>query len=769
MRENLMNWKATKPLSAKGLAHLFFFPALKRLADAKRKRHLGVVDYYFLSLPPFRPNLPRVNVPSSRAFAFNQSGAEDVLAHFMCVTNADCSFFSGESKVVIKETVGVQPQNSAKATFSIDQHYVGREFRIDYEGDQFLKDGLPFRYVSGSLHYFRVPATYWRDRLQKLRAAGLNAVSTYVDWSKHEPQPDEYNFTDDLDIARFIQIAQEEDLYVILRPGPYICAERDMGGFPPWLLVKNPNMKLRTRDSSYRRFVSKWFSVLLPLIKPYLYGNGGPVIMVQVENEYGSFPACDFDYTSWLRDEYKQYVGNAAVLFTTDGNADGYLKCGKIADVYATVDFGSGGDIASSFRALRNHEPRGPLVNSEFYPGWLDHWESPHSLVSAQKVADSLDRLLAHNASVNFYVFFGGTNFGFSSGAEYGSYYNPQPTSYDYDAPLNEAGDTTEKYFAIKNVIANYLPPPHTPPPSPLPAPKTEYGPILIQRVGSLFEALEKISEAGPNSHRGSAGVVSSEYPLSFEQLSQSYGFVLYETRINKILTDPTLLSIPDLRDRAHVFIDWDPVGILSRTRKIFSLPIHGLIGQKIRILVENQGRINYGTKINEHKGIVSNVTLGGKIVKGWTMYRLPFNDTSLLDKYVDETITLSQGQPREACINDAGFKIPSLYMGFFTLPQDTTPLTPHDSYLSLQGWHKASICEGVAFLNGHNLGRYWTVAGPQLTLYVPGVYMLPPPASNRLVLFELEKAPCSSVESSCYVNLVSQPIINGPTPGGLI
>ncbi|XP_046387722.1 beta-galactosidase [Ischnura elegans] len=656
----------------------------------------------------------------------------------------------------------VQSPSGVSTKFDLDASYIGREFRIDYEGNQFLRDGLPFRYVSGSLHYFRVPEAYWRDRLHKLRAAGLNAVSTYVDWGRHEPSPGEYVFTGDMDLVRFIQTAQEEDLLVILRPGPYICAERDMGGFPPWLLVKNPNMKLRTRDSSYRGYVSKWFSVLLPTIKPFLYGNGGPIIMVQVENEYGSFPACDFDYTTWLRDEMKQYIGTAAVLFTTDGNSDGYLKCGKIAGVYATVDFGSGADVASSFRAMRNHEPRGPLVNSEFYPGWLDHWESPHSLVSSRKVADTLNSILATNASVNIYVFFGGTNFGFSSGAEFGSYYNPQPTSYDYDAPLNEAGDATEKYFAIKDVVSNYLPPSHTPPPSPIPAVKLEYGPIILHRSGSLFDAVDKVSEpGGPVNLRGLGGLVTSEYPLSFEKLHQSHGFVLYETRINRMISDPALLQLGDLRDRAHVFIDTDRAGILSRTRKLTSLPIHALVGQKLRILVENQGRINYGTKIYEHKGIVNNVTLGGKVLKGWNMYRLPFNDTSLLDKYVDSTIALAQGQPPPACIREEDYKLPSFYYGFFVLPQETS-IPPQDTYLSLDGWHK-----GVAFINGHNLGRYWPVVGPQATLFVPGVYMQPPPATNRIILFELEKAPCNGIDSSCYVNLVSQPIINGPTPGG--
>ncbi|KAG0725489.1 Beta-galactosidase [Chionoecetes opilio] len=330
-----------------------------------------------------------------------------------------------------------------------------RSFSIDYDNNQFLKDGEPFRYVSGSIHYFRTLPSEWRDRLKKMRMAGFNALETYVEWSSHEPEQGTYDFSGINDLPSFLTIAQEEDLVVILRLGPFADAERDMGGLPYWLLNKNPDMRLRSSDPSYLKYVDAWFGdALLPKVKPLLYENGGPIIMMQVANEYGSYPDCDFAYTSHLRDLVRAGVGEGTVLFTTDGNGVGFLKCGKIPEVYATVDFGSGTDVAKSFDTMRLFEPRGPLVNSEYYPGWLDHWGAPHSTVKAEAVAKTLDEMLALNASVNMYMFHGGTSFGFTAGSNMNGAFQACPTSYDYDAPLSEAGDPTDKYWIVRNVTA---------------------------------------------------------------------------------------------------------------------------------------------------------------------------------------------------------------------------------------------------------------------------------------------------------------------------
>nr|CAD7444512.1 unnamed protein product [Timema bartmani] len=598
-----------------------------------------------------------------------------------------------------------------------------REFRIDYENDQFLLDGESFRYVSGSLHYFRVPRVYWRDRLRKLRAAGLNAVCTYVEWSQHEPSPGVYNFTGELDIIHFFQLAQEEGLHVILRPGPYICAEREMGGFPPWLLTLHPEMKLRSSDSNYQAHVQSWLNSLMTLVQPQLYGNGGPIILVQVENEYGSYFACDYDHTSWLRDQFSSYVGMDAVLFTTDGAGDGYLQCGKIDGVFATVDFGSGTNVSAAFHAMRNHQAHGPLVNNEFYPGWLSHWDEAYQTVGTNQVTKTLDEILATNASVNLYMFFGGTNFGFMSGANYGSKYEPQLTSYDYDAPLTEAGDPTDKYFAIREVVGRYLPLPDLALPE-ITA-KGEYGVVHMFPVVSLLDDEVKSGLGTPT--------VIETYPLTFEALGQSYGFVLYETMVPSDTGDPSLLDVNTIGDRALVFLDKVHKGVLSRSRNITTLSLITKVNQTLQILVENQGRINYGSRINDTKGLLSNVTLDDSKLTQWTMTGFPLSSISWLQeqntKNLSETLLL-----------------PAFYRGEFQLPENNN-LTL-DTYLDPTGWDK-----GVAFINGYNLGRYWPRAGPQVTLYVPGSFLHPYPETNTIVLLELEGTP-----NNLQVKFVSKP-----------
>lgn len=283
-----------------------------------------------------------------------------------------------------------------------------RSFIIDYDNNQFSKDGQPYRYISGSMHYFRVPNEYWEDRLTKMKAAGLNAVQTYVAWNVHQPSEDRYIFDGDADLFRFIGLAQNLSLDVILRMGPYICAEFEFGGFPWWLL-KVPDIGLRTSDPRFLAFVKKWYDKLLPMLQPYLYKNGGPVISMQIENEYGSRPLCDQNYTTFLRDLFRSYVGDDYVLFTTDGGALGYLKCGYIPGVYPTVDFGptSQQGVAGSFAAQRAYAPQGPFVNSEFYPGWLDLWGNNHSTVDTLDVVNSMGYMYNMGASFNFYMFEG--------------------------------------------------------------------------------------------------------------------------------------------------------------------------------------------------------------------------------------------------------------------------------------------------------------------------------------------------------------------------
>jgi len=612
-----------------------------------------------------------------------------------------------------------------------------RTFSID-ENDQFLKDGEPFRYVSGAMHYFRVPKQYWADRMLKMRAAGLNTLETYIEWSSHEPEPGVYNFDGNLDIASYFETAQKFNLSIILRPGPFIDAEREMGGLPYWLMTVNPAMKLRSSDASYVSYVERWFSVLLPIVKNHLYINGGSIITVQVENEYGSFPACDRQYTTNLRDYVQQHLGKEAVLFTTDGDGDGYLQCGKVPGVYATVDFGSGADVAKAFEPQRHFEISGPKVNSEYYPGWLDLWGQPHAKVNSAGVAKTLDEMLALNASVSIYMFHGGTTFGFKAGALPSNTYTPCITSYDYDAPLSEAGDPTEKYFAMRDVISKYLPLPDIPVPAA--NPKLSYGQVFLRYAGDLWDILE-------TSLSRNMGV--SPWPMTFEALKQAYGYVLYCTVVKGHYPNPALLELNGLADRAYVYIDKEFVGVLSRTGSMFSMPVQVVNNQTLCILVENQGRIAYGSGIKDFKGLTGAVKLSGRNLTEWYHYSLPFNGTENLEQFTSNSF--KSGSPAKGTL--------SLFSSTFALPQNESDLA--DTFLHLPGWTK-----GVVFLNEVNLGRYWPVEGPQVTLYVPKFYLKPWPLKNRLIVVEQEKSPCIENDAlACAVEFVDRPIIDGDTP----
>ncbi|KAH9413521.1 Beta-galactosidase-1-like protein [Dermatophagoides pteronyssinus] len=615
-----------------------------------------------------------------------------------------------------------------------------RTFIVDYPNDRFLKDGQPFRYVSGSIHYFRVPKQYWQDRLKKMRSGGLNAIQTYVEWSSHEPMPGQYDFDGQNNLIEFIRLAQTENLLVILRVGPYICAERDLGGLPFWLL-REPNITLRTSDPRFLRPVNRWLEILLPKIRPLLYENGGPIIMLQVENEYGSY-GCDLNYTIHLRDKFREILGHQVVLFTTDGNGDGYLRCGHIPHVLTTIDFGSGTNVTKAKQTLYRHQEFGPFINSEYYSGWLDYWQSNFNFVNVNPFIETLQELLDNNASVNIYMYHGGSNFDFKASGNGGDEnYQPTLTSYDYDAPINEAGDLNEKYFAIRDLIAQYLPTDSIDERNiKAVSEKMSLPPINMTFVATIFDLLPFL-----------ANKTLSKYPLTFEQVNQAYGFLLYQTNLTFHPTNPAILSVPGLRDRAHVFVDQRFAGILSRTQKYFNLSILAHNGSELSILVENQGRCSYGC-INEHRGIIGNVTVNHKhLLINWTIYNLPFDEHSFID-----TVTQLLQSKTTLQFESNYYRIPSIYIANFTLPK--LPGYPLDTFLQTNGWSK-----GVAFLNNHNLGRYWPVAGPQITVYAPGPYFNRAPNSNEIILFELDESPCwYDSNNNCQIQFVKQHIVNG-------
>ncbi|MCX4984309.1 beta-galactosidase family protein [Streptomyces sp. NBC_00572] len=555
----------------------------------------------------------------------------------------------------------------------------------------FLLDGRPFRLLSGGLHYFRVHPEQWADRLRKARLMGLNAVETYVPWNLHQPRPDTFRLDGGLDLPRFLELAAAEGLHVLLRPGPYICAEWEGGGLPSWLLAE-PDIRLRSRDPRFLAAVDDYLDRLLTPLRPYLASQGGPVLAVQVENEYGAY-GDDTAYLEHLADSLRR-CGVDVPLFTCDQPVD--LARGALPGVLATANFGS--RSAHQLAALRAQRPEGPLMTSEFWIGWFDRWGSHHVVRDTDAAARELDELLASGASVNFYMFHGGTNFGFTNGANDKGTYRPTVTSYDYDAPLDEAGDPTAKYTAFRDVIAKYAPVPSEPVPTP--------GPKLALPTLALTESAELL----PNAGALAPTAVESRRPLSMEELEQDFGFVLYETVLP--VRGPALLEIEQVRDRAQVFVDGSPVGVLEREQHehalAFTVPRAGGV---LTVLVENQGRVNYGEGIHDRKGLPGKVLLDGVELAGWTNRPLPLPGPDGIP--FAPTTTTPVG--------------PAFHRGRFEVDETA------DTFLHLDGWTK-----GNAWINGFPLGRYWS-RGPQRSLYVPAPALRS--GTNELVVLELHAA----------------------------
>ena len=552
----------------------------------------------------------------------------------------------------------------------------------------FLLDGEPFRILSGALHYFRVHPESWADRIEKARLMGLNTIDTYVPWNAHSPRPGVFETEGILDLERFLRQVVDAGMYAIVRPGPYICAEWDNGGLPAWLF-RSPGVGVRRHEKHFLAAVQDYLERVLRIVRPLQVDRGGPVLIVQVENEYGAF-GDDETYLKALVDIIRG-EGITVPLVTVDQPTDEMLAAGGLDGVLRTSSFGS--RSVERLRTLRAHQPYGPLMCMEFWDGWFDQWGGPHHTTPVEQAAAELDALLASRASVNVYMFHGGTNFGLTSGANDKGVYRPTVTSYDYDAPLDEAGNPTPKYHAFREVISRYAPVPATTVPPTAPAPEQSV------RLGEPIRLLADPDPWGVWTHHDSAPVL--------DELGIRLG--LFRTEVHG--EGPAVLSVAEVRDRAAVFLDGDPVGVLERERhdQAVMLPRgHG----RLELVVEDQGQVNYGPRIGEHKGLVEPIRLGAEVLSGWAVCAI---DLDRVPRLWDRASVGTQ---------DPG-PGPTAWRAHFEADE------PVDHFLDTANWGK-----GLAWVNGFCLGRYWR-RGPQRTLFVPGPVVQA--GRNELVVLELD------------------------------
>lgn len=582
---------------------------------------------------------------------------------------------------------------------------------ITIEEGGFRRDGRPHQIISGAVHYFRVPPSLWEDRLRRVRALGLNTVETYVAWNYHERTRGEVDFTGPRDLARFITIAGELGLDVIVRPGPYICAEWDFGGFPAWLL-REP-VTLRSSDPAYLVHVDAWLDALIPVLLPLQSTNGGPVIGVQVENEYGSYGS-DAAYLEHLRSGLVAR-GIDTWLFTSDGAGPDWLVNGTVPGVHATANFGS--QPREAITALREFQPDGPDMVMEYWNGWFDHWGEDHHVRDADDAATVLAELLRLGASVNLYMAHGGTNHGLWNGANHPEEgYQPTVTSYDYDAAIGEAGELTAKFFAFRDVIAAHTG--VTPPPPPGQLPRQAPAALIPNAWASLLDHTDLF--AAPK---------TAPRPLSFEELDADHGLVLYRGS-TFVPPDGRDLILAGIADRAQLIVDGIDVGTFDRNDPEPRIPM--LPGDddgrcELKILVENQGRTNFGPPLGGRKGLDA-VRLCNRTIHGWSSQALRIDEKGWLDG-----IRWGVDAP------SAGPKLAR-----FSVDVDG----PADGFIALPGWGK-----GFVWLNGTMLGRYWEI-GPQATLYAAAPLWRP--GLNELVVLEL-------LHPGSVVELRDQPDL-GPT-----
>jgi beta-galactosidase len=553
----------------------------------------------------------------------------------------------------------------------------------------FLLDGKPFQMISGEIHPARIPVEYWRHRIQMTKAMGCNTIACYIFWNYHEPTEGVFDFkTGNHDIAHFLEICQEEGMWVLFRPGPYVCAEWEFGGIPPYLL-RIPDIKVRCRDPRYMIATERYLGEMADLIKPMLITQGGPILMVQIENEYGSF-GNDKEYLEELRRIWLRN-GCDVPFYTADGATPYMLEAGNIDGAAIGLDSGSN---EKDFAEATKRNPNVPSFSSETYPGWLTHWGEKWARPDTGALMQEVRFLLDTKRSFNFYVIHGGTNFGFTAGANSGGKgYEPDLTSYDYDAPISEQGQPTPKFHALRDIIYRSTGVLHE---IPAAIPTVSIPEIPMEIYSSLWANL-------PPS-------VWSVQPKTFEAYNQDYGFILYKTKL--IGHKKGKLTITDLHDYATIFLNGQYIGKLDRREgeKTIEIPASESQYPVLEILVEGMGRINFAQYLIDRKGITDRVTLNGMTLMNWDVYNLPF-DESFVDKIKADHNNLKPGM---------------FFKGNFDL------VDPADTFIDMSNYQK-----GIVWVNGHNLGRYWNI-GPQFRLYCPAPWLRE--GKNEILVFDLHQ-----------------------------
>ena len=571
-------------------------------------------------------------------------------------------------------------------------------------GDKtFLLNGQPFVVKAAEIHYPRIPRPYWEHRIQMCKALGMNAVCIYIFWNIHEQKEGEFDFTGQNDVAEFCRLAQKNGMYVIVRPGPYVCAEWEMGGLPWWLLKKK-DIRLRERDPYFMERVKIFEEKVGEQLAPLTIQKGGPIIMVQVENEYGSYGE-DKPYVSEIRDCLRSIYGKELALFQCDWSSN-FTKNG-LDDLVWTMNFGTGANIDDQFRRLGELRPNAPKMCSEFWSGWFDKWGARHETRPAKDMVDGMDEMLSKGISFSLYMTHGGTSFGHWAGANSPGF-APDVTSYDYDAPINEWGLATPKFWELRKMMEKYNDGKKMPavPKAPMPiitVPKFELKEFSNLTLGATGEGEGSI--------------------MTFEEVDMGWGMMLYSTTLPEIPVKSLLTA--EVHDFAQVFIDGKYVGKIDRVKNEKSLLLPAVKKDaQIDILVEGMGRINFGRAIKDFKGIVGNVTISAEVDNNevtWTP-RI-WNNVRIPDGYENAVTALSFDFKKGENATDLDTKR-GYYRGYFNLSK------VGDTFLNFETWGK-----GQVWVNGHAMGRIWSI-GPQQTLYVPGCWLKK--GKNEIIVLDI-------------------------------